>query len=63
MGQTDQQVPLEETGDSFWRRLILPEEDKLALGLSPWEGIGYRWFRSANVIPIEQERRRRRGPG
>jgi hypothetical protein len=43
--------------DAFWRKLTLPQEDRLAAGLS-WKG-GYRWFRSANVIPIEQHRRRK----
>ena len=41
--------------DTFWRKLILPQEDRG----TPWEGKGYRWFRSPNVIPIEQWRRRR----
>jgi hypothetical protein len=39
---------------AFWRKLILPQEDRDTL----WEGKGYRWFRSPNVIPIEQWRRR-----
>jgi hypothetical protein len=39
---------------AFWRMLILPQEDKEM----PWDGIGYRWFRSPNVVPIEQWRRR-----
>ena len=38
---------------TFWRKLILPQEDKR----TPWEGKGYRWFKSPNVIPIEQWRR------
>ena len=42
---------------AFWRKLILPQEDKR----TSWEGKGYRWFRSPNVIPIEQWRRRRNG--
>ena len=43
--------------DAFWRKLILPQEDRR----TPWEGKGYRWFRSPNVIPIEQWHRRRNG--
>jgi hypothetical protein len=38
---------------AFWRKLILPQEDRS----TPWEGKGYRWFRSPNVVPIEQWRR------
>jgi hypothetical protein len=41
--------------DAFWRKLVLPQEDRS----TPWEGKGYRWFRSPNVIPIEQWRRHR----
>jgi hypothetical protein len=44
--------------DAFWRKLILPQEDRETL----WEGKGYRWFRSPNVIPIEQWRRRDEEP-
>jgi hypothetical protein len=40
--------------DAFWRKLILPQEDKD----TPWDGKGYRWFRSPNVVPLEQWRRR-----
>ena len=43
---------------AFWRKLILPQEDRS----TPWEGKGYRWFRSPNVIPIEQWRRHEEGP-
>jgi hypothetical protein len=39
--------------DVFWRKLVLPEEDKSV----PWDGIGFRWFRSENVIALEQYRR------
>src|SRR5213075_1194462 len=31
--------------DAFWRKLILPQEDRR----TPWEGKGYRWFRSSNI--------------
>jgi hypothetical protein len=43
--------------DTFWRKLILPQEDRE----TPWNGKGYRWFRSLNVIPIEQWRRQGEG--
>ncbi len=48
--------------DEFWRKFALPEEDRLLLDPGyTWAGIGYRWFRSPNVVPIEQWRRRARG--
>jgi hypothetical protein len=51
--------PIEEgSEDAFWRKLILPEEDRLANG-TVYRG-GYRWFRSPNVIPIEQYRKRKK---
>jgi hypothetical protein len=46
-----------EDEDVFWRKLVLPEEDHLRMG-KPWTG-GYRWFRSPNVVPIEQARKKR----
>ena len=46
-----------EEEEAFWRRLVLPEEDHLRMG-KPWTG-GYRWFRSANVVPLEQWRAQR----
>jgi hypothetical protein len=44
--------------DAFWRKLILPEEDRLANG-TVYRG-GYRWFRSPNIIPIERYRNKRK---
>ncbi len=41
-----------EDEDAFWRKLVLPQEERIRLGI-PWQG-GYRWFRSPNVIPIER---------
>jgi hypothetical protein len=41
---------------AFWRKLVLPEEDRRQLGMA-WKG-GYRWFRSPNVVPIERWRGR-----
>jgi hypothetical protein len=43
--------------EDFLRRVVLPEEDRHRYGV-PWSG-GYRWFRSPNVICLEQYRRRR----
>jgi hypothetical protein len=37
----------------FWRRLTLPVEGKSKDWW--WDG-GYRWFKSANVIPLERYR-------
>jgi hypothetical protein len=45
--------------DIFWRKLILPEEDRRRLFPDRiWKG-GYRWFRSENVVCIEHFRRPR----
>jgi hypothetical protein len=46
-----------ENEDTFWRKLVLPQEERMRLGI-PWHG-GYRWFRLPNIIPIEQWRRKR----
>jgi len=44
--------------DTFWRSLVMSEEDKrLHDPFHVWKG-GYRWFRSPNVIPMEQWRRK-----
>ena len=40
--------------ESFYRRSILPEEEK-TFPTTP--GYSYRWFRSENVIPLEHYRR------
>jgi hypothetical protein len=37
---------------AFWQSLVLPQEETRRL--THWRGKGYRWFRSANVVPIEQ---------
>jgi hypothetical protein len=42
--------------EAFLHRIIFPEEDRRLFTSTPWRG-GYRWFRSPNVIPIEQARR------
>lgn len=42
---------------TFWRKLILPEEDRRRLLPDmTWNG-GYRWFRSENVVCLEHFRR------
>jgi hypothetical protein len=47
----------EEEDEAFLRRLIRPEEDRRRTTV-PWFG-GYRWFRSPNVVPLEQWRDKR----
>jgi hypothetical protein len=50
-----------DTDEAFLRQLVLPEEDRLRLYPTvQWTG-GFRWFRSPNVVPIEQWRQRQRG--
>jgi hypothetical protein len=47
--------------EAFLRQLVLSEEDRLRLHPTVrWMG-GFRWFRSPNVIPLEQWRRREEG--
>jgi hypothetical protein len=48
--------------ETFLRTIVPPEEDRRQYTLAPWSG-GFRWFKSANVIPLEQYRRRRQKPG
>jgi hypothetical protein len=47
-----------EDEDAFWRKLVLPQEERMRLGI-PWQG-GYRWFASPNIVPLEQWRRKKR---
>jgi hypothetical protein len=45
-----------EDDEALLKSLIRPEEDRLRLHPElPWQG-GYRWFRSANIIPMERYR-------
>jgi hypothetical protein len=45
-----------EEEEAFWRRLVLPLDDpRLPSCLHITSG--YRWFRAANVIPIERWKR------
>jgi hypothetical protein len=37
----------------FWQKLILPQEDRDW----SWDGIGYRWFRSPNIVALEHYKR------
>jgi hypothetical protein len=42
--------------EAFFRQVVFPEEDRHLFTTAPWHG-GFRWFRSANVVPIEHWRR------
>jgi hypothetical protein len=48
----------EDSDETFLRHVTFPEEDRHLYTTTPWQG-GYRWFRSPNVIPIEQWRKYR----
>lgn len=42
--------------DAFLRQLVLSEEDrKHRYPATEWTG-GFRWFRSSNIVPLEQYR-------
>ena len=43
---------------AFLRELTIPEEDRFKYTTQPWTG-EYRWFRSPNVVCLEQYRRQR----
>jgi hypothetical protein len=60
MGKPNNQVTNnDEEDEAFLRSLVRPEEDRrLLYPTMPWTG-GWRWFRSENVIPIEQWRKKR----
>ena len=52
-------MQVERIEDEEMRSLIRPEEDRRRLHPDrPWQG-GFRWFRSENVIPLEQWRARK----
>jgi len=49
----------DDDDEAFMRSPIRPEEDRRRLRPDrPWEG-GFRWFRSPNVVPLEQWRKRK----
>ena len=47
-----------QTDEDFLRGLTFPEEDRHLYTTAPWQG-GFRWFKSPNVVPLEQWRRRK----
>jgi hypothetical protein len=44
--------------EAFLREWTIPEEDRAQYTTHPWAG-EFRWFRSHNVICLEQYRRRK----
>ena len=48
----------DRTRNDFLREFAVPEEDRHLFTAAPRHG-GYRWFRSSNVVPLEQWRRER----
>jgi hypothetical protein len=40
------------------REWTFPEEDRALFTTTPWKPGEFRWFRSPNVVPIEQWRRK-----
>jgi hypothetical protein len=51
-------VDQHNTQHDWLRQWAVPQEDRGKYTSSPWTG-GYRWFRSPNVIPIEQWRKKK----
>jgi len=48
-------APKSDSGN-LWQRLVMPEEDKRTHPTAPpWDG-GFRWFRSANIVDLQQYR-------
>jgi hypothetical protein len=50
-----------EADEAFMREITPAEEDRHLFTSAPWRG-GYRWYRSSNVICIEQYERRASAP-
>jgi hypothetical protein len=51
--------PNQNRDDSFLWEWTIPEEDRAKYTSQPWNG-EYRWFRSPNVVCLEQYRRRQK---
>jgi hypothetical protein len=42
--------------NSTWQKLVMPEEDRRRYPSAPsWDG-GFRWFRSPNIVDLQQYR-------
>jgi hypothetical protein len=56
MGTSSRDLVLGEKDDlQIW---TWPEEDRWMFTSVPWDGQTYRWFRSPNVVCLEQYRQR-----
>jgi hypothetical protein len=49
----------QEETEAFLRQWTIPEEDRARYTTAKWNG-EFRWFKSPNVVCLEQYRRRRR---
>jgi hypothetical protein len=47
----------QQEGEAFLREWTIPEEDRGKYTSQPWNG-EYRWFRSPNIVCLEQYRRK-----
>ena len=46
------QKPQRDLDETYWRKRILPEEDRRSRPIPPlWNG-SYRWFRSSNIVDL-----------
>jgi hypothetical protein len=55
MGDLGVMKRLSTETEAFYRKRILPEEDRATLTGETWTG-GYRWFRSENIVCLEHYR-------
>ena len=47
---------LKQSSNAVWQKLVMSEEDRRQYLSAPsWDG-GFRWFRSANIIDLQQYR-------
>lgn len=45
-------IPQGDSDETFWQKMILPEEDRRNRPVPPlWNG-SYRWFRSPNIVDL-----------
>jgi hypothetical protein len=47
----------DKRGEALMQAITFPEEDRRLFTAASWHG-EYRWFRSPNVVPLEQWRNR-----
>jgi hypothetical protein len=55
---SDTNLQRQKDDEAFMRAWTIPEEDRPKYTTQAWSG-EYRWFRSANMIPIEQAKAKR----